>query len=435
MAWLTAAGGCIPDAGVPFVEVISDTDPSITAAELLADESGTVLGTVRLGSVAGDVGAVRYDGDAQKRVYLLAGDVRAGVSSGSVLHLPQQPVPWPDSTEPLTVDIDAFDPNQWMSLRAYDVGICSAFPDVNFAPQLFWNDVATGLIQGLDAAFQSSIEGERLEPATFTPVLRAGSTYDAQGDRFRISYSYKADRIEDDVFGIGCDDVSLAIDIELGWARRPAVISYPPQCLSESDPGLVIATDDGNTWDFVGVVESLEVAASAPVCGQLDAIEDGVAAQLRDALPRPFGRAILDSLLVDPNAFGVPVEDIRPCTCDTQCSDLSPDGSLPYAPGRRHRCKLTRLGPDPCGECWVQLDPDRLHARPEGFEIVLAEDGADPQLAFIEPALPGAVLCRPERLSRASGTEPLLESLPGVIEVAPPEPPTPIEPTCRREEL
>lgn len=101
--------GCIPDGGAPFVEVVSDSDPDVTAAELLSDESSTVLGTRRLGTIAGDVGEVRYDGDAQKRIYLLSGDVRAGISSGAALHLPQQPVPWPDSSSPLVVDIDDFD--------------------------------------------------------------------------------------------------------------------------------------------------------------------------------------------------------------------------------------------------------------------------------------------------------------------------------------
>ncbi len=424
---------------MPFVEVISDSDPSVTAAELLADESSTALGARRLGSIAGDVGEVRYDGDEQKRSYLLAGDVREGASSGAALHLPQQPVAWPDSPAPLTVDIGPFDPSQWMSLRSYDVGLCSAFPGPA-TPDLFWNEIAAGFIAGLDGALASSLEGERKEPATFTPVLRTGNTYDAQGDRFRFSYNFAALRVDERLpwwpgGAVGCDDVDLRIAGELGWARRRGVISYPPQCLSESDPGHVIATDDGSTWDFVGVVVDLDVEAHSSGCVVLESIEEGVADQVRDGLPRAFGQAILDALLVDPNALGVSVEDIRPCTCDTECSDLSPEGPLPYAPGRRHRCKLTRGGPEPCGECWVQLDPDRLHARPEGLEIVLAEDETDPQASFLERTLPGAILCSPRRLSVPSSEPPLLGSLPGTLEIAPPGPPVPIEPTCRREEL
>lgn len=324
--------------------------------------------------------------------------------------------------------------NQWTSLRAYDVGLCSAPPDETFAPQLKWAELAEAFIHGLDAGFKRDLLAERTQPGSFTPVVRAGNTYDAQGDRFRFHVTYFAPRIGD---RLGCDDVTLDITGELGWARRPAVISYPPQCLSESDPGHTIVTADGQTWDFVGVIESLAVEAHSSGCIVLSDIEDGVADGLRASLPRSFGRAILDALLVDPNEyFDVPVEDIRPCTCDTECSDLSPQGPIPYGPpGRRHRCKLTRLGAHPCGECWIQLDPDRVQARPEGLEVVLAEDEADPQAASLEASFAGSVfLCSEQRLSVEAGTTPLRLELPGTIDVAA-GPPAPTEPSCRREEL
>ncbi len=427
-----AVAACVPDGGVPFIEVISAADPGVRAAELLGDTSSTSLDTARLGPIAGDVGTVRYHGDQQKRVYLFTGDISAGVSTGSALHLPQQPVPFPDSSTPLAVDITPFDPNQWMSVRAYDVGLCSAPPIPELLADLVWENLATTLTQGLDVTFATSLAARRVEPAGFTPVLRTNDTYDPQGDRLRFRVTYFAPNVGGRQ---GCDDVTLRIAAELGWKREPAVISYPPQCLHPSDPGHVFATQDGTTWDFVGVVHSVQVRASSSGCVVLGDIEEGLEDELRAGLPHAFGQGILDALLVDPELFGVPLEDIRPCTCDTQCSSLSPEGPLPYGvAGRRHRCKLTRLGPEPCGECWVQLDPDRLHARPEGLEVVVAEDEDDPQAAALLSSDPGRLLlCNPGRAAVRSDRPPERLPLPGEITIPLLPLPEP-EPFCRRED-
>jgi len=182
------------------------------------------------------------------------------------------------------------------------------------------------------------------------------------------------------------------------------------------------------------VVNELDVDASSSGCLVLGLIEEGVADGLRSSLPRAFGQAILDGLLVDPTDFDVPLEDIRPCKCDTECSSLSDDGPLDYGPpGRRHRCKITDPNPlDPCGECWIQLDPDRVHARPEGLEVVIAEDASDPQADFLSSSLVGSLtMCNPRRLSVGSGDPPESIELPGHISV-PILPPPNDEPSCRR---
>ena len=74
---------------------------------------------------------------------------------------------------------------------------------------------------------------------------------------------------------------------------------------------------------------------------------------------------------------------------------------------------------------------DRIHARPEGLEIVLAEDETDPQASALAASMAGPFVCNPARLSIAAGDPPEPFALVGTIEV-PAEALTPTEPTCRR---
>ncbi len=306
-------------------------------------------------------------------------------------------------------------------MRAYDVGLCSLYPDPAVFPQLQWPSVAKGFIDGLDRAFAGAGHATRTGPATFTPVLRTGANFDPEGDRFRFSATYFAQNL-------GCNDVTVDISAEMGWHRTPGAVLYPPQCLFQSDPGITLVPQDGYTWDFPGVIYALNINARSSGCLLLSEIRTQLFDALTNAetgLPGAFDRAILDQLLINPRTFGVPDDQIRPCTCDTQCSEFAPEGPLPYAPGHRHRCKLTDPNPDhPCGECWIQINPDRIQARPEGLEIVLAEDGSDPQASLLESAI---VLCSPTRLSRLPGSDPREATLPGSISV-PASPPA--EPFC-----
>ncbi len=246
------AAGCPPGTRLNFIEVHSRSYPSLIAAAAPGPQTSTSLDNAQLGAISADVGSVRYDTDVQKRIYLFGGDIHEGLSSADVLEMPLEAMPIPGPGGPVTVDIGPFHPEKWMSMRAYDVGLCSVYPDTSgISPllrQLTWDGVAKSFIQGVDSAFAAS-GATRTGSATFTPILRTNGTYDPEGDRFRFSATYFAQNLGG---AVGCDSVTLQISAEMGWHRQPAVVSYPPQCLYPSAPGNTIQTHDGQTWDFPG---------------------------------------------------------------------------------------------------------------------------------------------------------------------------------------
>ncbi len=392
----------------------------------------------QLGAIAGDVGRIRYDADSQKRIYLFGGDIREGLTSADVLQLPQQAMPIPGPGGPTSVDISPFDPTKWLSLRAYDVGLCSMVPSQNVHPfeALGWAAIANQFVLRLDRAFEDQYQAVRTEPATFTPVFHTALDFDPERDGFRISGTYHADKIPVTRSLLQCDDVTFNIAADVDWSRTPATITFPPQCLSPSEPGEAIQTSDGQTWDFPGVVHSLSVQITSQ-CSTSGSVESRIESFLRGVLVHAFNQMILDDLLVDPMHFGVQADQIRPCTCDIECSaDFSQP--LPYAPGRRDRCKMIDPGGGggPCGECWVQLDPDRIQARPEGLEIVLAEDESDPQASMLVHSEWGRrLLCQADRLSVRPTDPPAQSALPGTITVPlavlAPQLPEPAPEVCR----
>jgi hypothetical protein len=62
---------------------------------------------------------------------------------------------------------------------------------------------------------------------------------------------------------------------------------------------------------------------------------------------------------------------------DTDCNSFAPGGPA-YPRGHRHRCN------EEVGACGVPFEPERVHARPEGLESVLAEDADDAQIVQLE---------------------------------------------------
>ncbi len=188
----------------------------------------------QLGTIAGDVGRVRYDADSQKRIYLFGGDIREGLTSADVLQLPQQAMPIPGPGGPTSVDISPFDPTKWLSLRAYDVGLCSMVPSQNVHPfeALGWAAIANQFVLRLDRALADQYQAVRTQPATFTPVFRTALDFDPQGDGFRISGTYHAQKIPVTRSLFECDDVTFDIAADVGWSRAPATITFPPSaCL------------------------------------------------------------------------------------------------------------------------------------------------------------------------------------------------------------
>ena len=415
------AGGCLPDGGIQFIEEIAADDATNTRADVLGQVSSTNIFPTDLGDIAGNIGSVRYAADDEKRPYLLTGDLRSGIAGGEALHLPQPP-----STAPRTVSIAPFNPSQWTSVRVYDVGECSAPPDPTFATQLFWPEIAELFVGALDKAIATSSRirnGKRGEPARFTPVLRAIREYDdttagrGPADSLSVSAVYDADNVGG---AFGCDDVRITISFTLGHRRVPGVIHVPQFDTGRSciGPFVDLALDDGFTYDFRGVLRDLVVTAYSDFCLVQDSIRDGIEAALRDQLPVAFTRAIRDALLVNPRDFGAADADVRSCRCDAHCATVR-DGSVYDDGGRRSRCKVTDPRPGSfCGECWIQLEADRLSFRPEGLEVVLAEDTRDPQHAFMSGSVPGRFyLCDPGRASVPSSRDPRLMSLAGAISV------------------
>lgn len=123
-------------------------------------------------------------------------------------------------------------------------------------------------------------------------------------------------------------------------------------------------------------------------------IEDSVADQLR-GITRDFNSqlSVIIGLIAGTRAtrdFGIPASDLRTCTSDDDCRVSS------FLGNRRHSC----IG----GVCdGFRIEVRRLNVRPEGLEIVLAEDEADPQFALLNgrpgllPGDPG--LCQTGRRS------------------------------------
>jgi hypothetical protein len=138
-------------------------------------------------------------------------------------------------------------------------------------------------------------------------------------------------------------------------------------------------------------------------------IADALSSAIRTRLPDIFERAIRDAALVDPTLFGF---EPRSCTCDDDCNEFADEGSAyGYEGGRRPRCHFEGEPAEGEGQCWVQLEIDRINTRPEGLEAVLIEDEYDRQLTLIEDAGLDFLLCgdgRPDVLFGA----PVMSTLP-----------------------
>jgi len=357
-----------------------------------------------IGPVAGDVGRVRYNLDAQKRAFLLEGDLSTGIESGGWLHLPQM-VPGSALREQ---DITAFDSSKWHSFRVYDTGMCSTF--------LPWDLYGLAFFLGIQNSFQASSENGRLTQGRLHPKLVAlpgsGGVLSRDDDRIVASFHLTADHLggRPSEFGIGCDGPSIDVDVEFAPERVDGAVCAVPQCLYPSAPGGCIQTADGSTFDIGARV--IAVHASVTGCGAKDgAVADKLESLLQNSLPVSFVHAIRQVSLRDPRILGVMEQDIRPCTCDTECTEFATGGS-PY-PGRRHVCHLLPNELPARGECWVELEPDRVNERPDGLEIVYAEEDTDIQWPLLQTQTGDGDMCDPARNSVAyDRRDPVLGDIP-----------------------
>ncbi len=380
---------CIPGGSLPFFELDSATDPDLIRSYAAARPHANFGGSpVDIGLVAGDVGRVRYNLDDQKRAFLFEGDLSTGIESGGWLHLPQMD---PGSTV-REQDITSFDPSKWNSFRVYDSGMCSSF--------VSWDLYGLAFLLGIQDSFQASSENGRLTRGRLHPKLMAlrgsGDVLSRDDDRIVASFRLTADHVggRPSEFGIGCDGPTMDVDVEFAPERFNGAVCAVPQCLYPSAPGGCIQTADGSTFDFGARVVSLHASVSG--CGAKNgAVAAKIEKRLRKSLPVALVRAIRQLSLRDPRTVGVAEADIRPCTCDTECTEFANGGS-PY-PGRRHVCHLFPNEFPARGECWVELEPDRVNLRPDGLEIVYAEEDTDIQWSLLDGTAAGMNMCSPTR--------------------------------------
>jgi hypothetical protein len=426
-------GGCIfepgPDApGFQFVRLISSSDPSVSEEFVLVDEQNLGAGEQQLPGVANDVGAVEYDIANDRRLFLFEQDLQDGIRLGEYLQLPETLDPLEDSR----VVID--DPDKWQSFRAYDVGMCSQLRS--------WELFADPLV-GFPANFADgfegnlSVEGVNLVSSAVTPIIQAAprnTVLSRDADGMRVAIEMTAQRVSipitpgdvDDCFDatvrvdmtlrLASDDTALLSFPPFGFMQQPQ--DFPDECPGTgSSGGIVELPPDGFSRDIFATVETVEAEVSG--CGILNGMfGDAFAESLRENTPQSSRFGFLDQFLLNPRQLGLPGDVLRPCQCDNQCNRFAPGG--PAFPGERHKCHFIEPGascetdadcdriyhenPDApgyscdavtgtCvadffpiirGECWVQLEPDRVNARPDGIEFVVIGPEDDPQASLVQ---------------------------------------------------
>lgn len=387
-------------AETPTFELFSGSgDDERARAWLVPDDRNAGGGPGLLGPLVGAVDGARYRLEERHRPYLFTGDLREGIRSGSFAQLPRfDPASaevLPDRGEEpwMVVPVDRSD--GWRSFRIYDPGECSAF--------IPWEGSADGfaladpmvamIVESMDEVFANSGFHQR-EPARVTPVLQAsGHSIPLLEDVDRI-------RFETRYFGgdiHGCFNLILDVAVEFGFAMIPAIIESSPAC----GAGGMLVINDGETFDVQGTVYEAWAEVN-DFCFSESDIENGVIGAIQAELPEAVRRAVADALLIDPRSLGFAAESIRSCSCDQDCNSFSPAGpAWPW--GQRHRCAFPSGDPGPgAGECWIQLDPDRVNVRPEGVEIVLMDDDDDVQRPVLSDETPlgsvaEALLCSVDR--------------------------------------
>lgn len=388
--WIT---GCIGDPGpLSFIQVTGADSPGEARGFVLRKGENGGGNAAEMGAAAGDVGAVEYLMSERYRPYLLSGDLEQGIAGGAFLALPR-------SLDTVMRYEGVERPELWTSFRVVDAGRCSAFVP--------WKDIAGYLVGALDARLRKNPAAQgitRTSAGRVTPVLRArraGAPYLSEDDdSVRLEATYHADRIgAPGDSALGCDDVTLTAHIEVGFRPVTGAVHHTADCRFPGEAGRVIEVPGSR--DFEGVVRGVSVDVDAPACPIDGFLRVAIEQALEAVLPGATATTMRNRLLRDPRDLGIAPADIRPCECDSEC-DLSSDLGPAY-PGARHRCHHDRGAPAGTpGECWVQLEADRLAFRPEGLEVVLSDGDDDPQMGlFTSNLLLGWYLCSPTRHSRS----------------------------------
>ncbi len=396
-AALFALLGC--NGPLEVVEVFSATEPESVDAFPIPEKSTASVGSFLLRDTAGDFGNVRYFIDPQTRVYFFAQDLDDAVTAGAWMRLPQVRV---GAMAPVTLNVATpGTPAPWRSARAYDVGMCGSL--------VSWTQLGALLVQRVDAyVFASShlSNASRTVPVSLQPILRAGGRSVPRVDdvdRIDLRLQYHASGVAS-----VCNDVTLSFRVVFGIQRVQGVISRPPRTpppSSTQSPSCTERRPGGGSlsarglWDIVAVVDEVDVEVS-DLCIFDSIIEGEVEEAVSVALVDEVRREVLRQTQVQPGFLQQTQQ--RFCTCDEECNPESVQGPW-IAPGRRHVCIFTNTNPRaPQGSCAVQLEPDRVMFRPEGVQLVFAENNTDFQNPFFSvPLLLGFTIqdnfCPPSR--------------------------------------
>ncbi|GAB4111567.1 MAG: hypothetical protein OHK0013_47650 [Sandaracinaceae bacterium] len=365
---------------------------------VVRDREIAQLDGTSLGVVANDVGLARYRLGGQRRAWLLEEDLEDGVTGGDILRLP----PLFPGTLERELDVGPFDTSKWMSVRVSDVGYCSL--EVGWGrvdllaerlglPRGGFASLLTDAVDGALIGSENIVGGRRVTTATVQPVFgseRVGRRL-LPHDTVRFAADYQADLMTDNgtTFGapLTCNHVTIRVDFEFSLERADtALISVAPQCTGPGAPGGTLVIDADPAFDHVAVVEAVDIDVS-DACVYEGIFEAAAEGSITGSLPEVFGRVIRDAGLIDPRMAGIDEEEIRTCTCDSDCNRFSPQGpAFDPAMVPRPRCRFPGgVPPQPNGgECWIQLEFDRVEFTPQGLEVVISESEADVQQSLVD---------------------------------------------------
>lgn len=184
--------------------------------------------------VSGNLGDVRYRIDPRRKVFLVGGDIRAGLEvEAPYLHLPHLECEF-DHTE----DIPEVNPfwalprSTWTSVRVYDSGVASLNPGTRFIHRatdreaglphpLSWPGIALLLVQEIDKKLKR--EGRcRVGAARVRPVLRSPTAVESSegglaGDHLQVRFAINLS--DNPEWYVDCDGAVARVDMRLGLRR------------------------------------------------------------------------------------------------------------------------------------------------------------------------------------------------------------------------
>lgn len=374
---------CAPEEQVTF------TGPVGSATYLPLPDANLAEGPKNLlGTVGSSIGDAEYLIGDETRVFVFEGDITNGVTAGFFVQLPQ--------SFPATTRFEVM-PGlvPYQSFRIYDQGRCST--------RLNWSVLAPQVIQLVQGVL-SGLSDDRVLDSTprYGSMFRARLQGNGVRDEDVLMFDVEAHALRFGPVGFSCDQGDYQVSLGFSLLTRDGRIAPPgvdplndaPSGTDPYDLEVPVPSSEGAV-DIRGVVQRAEVDLYG-LCGNELVLTGGLEGGLALLVPYIVTEAIRGILLVDPRTIGIPPRYIRACTADTDCNLYAPGGPA-YGGGARHRCHIPSGAT--AGECWYQLEPERVHGRPVGLEIVLAEDESDPQFTFVNQStgLPIVQACLPTR--------------------------------------